>query len=149
MSNNAMYKLANNPELWKYCYTRDFQTSFPIHSTLSPQHMYYVRSISGLQNICRERVINNMKYTSSLLHIILAIFSTMQHMFSIPLKHDFCLESGRSTLMCCVLKNCYALQKSPGYTLLCDASGLGIELAYTSNGWYYIIPHSICNVGFV
>ena len=61
MSNNLMYKLANNPELWMYCYTRDFQTAFPLHSTLSPQHMYYVRSISGLQNICRERVINNTK----------------------------------------------------------------------------------------
>ena len=56
-----MNRVTDSYELWKYCYERDFESVMPSSSSLSPQHLYYIRSISGFMCIDRMKTMNNMK----------------------------------------------------------------------------------------
>lgn len=55
--------ISKNDKLWRYYYTRDFGTTFPLVPDLPPQHIYYMRSMSGFMNKDRVKIFNNMLYS--------------------------------------------------------------------------------------
>ena len=57
-----LFHMASNKSIWRLLYERDFKASLPSNSTIAPQHLYYIRSISGFRSIDRMKTINNMLF---------------------------------------------------------------------------------------
>ena len=68
MTNSRLQELTSSAILWKYFYERDFKAEFPSPSSFTPQHMYYVRSISSFRSIDRWKTFNNIRW--SFLHFL-------------------------------------------------------------------------------
>ena len=57
-----LFHMASNKSIWRLLYERDFKSSLPSNITIAPQHLYYIRSISGFRSIDRMKTINNMLF---------------------------------------------------------------------------------------
>ena len=55
-----LFHMASNKSIWRLLYERDFKAALPSNSAIAPQHLYYIRSISGFRSIDRVKTINNM-----------------------------------------------------------------------------------------
>lgn len=125
--------MTSNVILWKYYYERDFKTTFPTPSNFTPQHMYYIRSISSFKNTDRGKTLNNIRFHYSS-HIILRNLIQRAIRIENPIKTKYTV--GIWTIdFDVVCSHIFHMQRIPGYTFLEDERGLGIELAFTSNGW--------------
>ena len=62
-----LFHMTSNKSIWRLLYERDFKAALPSNSTIAPQHLYYIRSISGFRSIDRVKTMNNMLFLSSAL----------------------------------------------------------------------------------
>ena len=59
-TNNRINRVVSSKYFWKVIYERDFKTALPESDNVSPQHLYYIRSISSFLSIDRAKTMNNM-----------------------------------------------------------------------------------------
>ena len=59
-TNNRINKVISSKYFWKVIYERDFKATLPESDNVSPQHLYYIRSISSFLSIDRAKTMNNM-----------------------------------------------------------------------------------------
>ena len=98
LTNNLHNSIVSNEDLWRYFYERDFNSSLPQSTSISPQHLYYIRMMSDFMNVEREKSFIHLSYII-ISYYSIEIYYKNQKRVLILVKKAIHMEYGQLIMM--------------------------------------------------
>ena len=98
LTNNLHNSIVSNEDLWRYFYKRDFNSSLPQSSSISPQQLYQIRMMNDFMNLEREKSFLHLSYII-ILYSSIEIYYKNQKRKLILFKIAIPMEYGQLIMM--------------------------------------------------